>query len=202
MAKVSPVLPLDRSHPFIKAVFDVIEKKGTIGTVVDLLLAAERKHEVYVLGDPFASAVDGMYSLRIDGAAPSTNDVLSRIKAGQDLKPHIQRSSLSNEEWYAQVLFPFMDDIPLILTGGNLSNDYCVISRGPFLASFTWRWWGGIVADWANRSLRASVPPYTWEYLDFYMDHGTPLFPKYSDWAKVLRHALNDSTDKVYLSLP
>lgn len=43
-----------------------------------------------------------------------------------------------------------MDDVPLILTGGDFSNDYCIISRGPMLASFTWRGWAGMVADWAK----------------------------------------------------
>ncbi len=197
MVKLPPPLPLDRGHPFIKAAFDVVEGSGSPERVVDLLLAAERKHDVYVLGDPFASAVDGFHSLCIDDAAPSTSDVLTRLKAGQDLRPNAQRGELSEEEWYAQVLFPFMDDVPLILTGGDFANDYCIITRGPMLATFSWRWWGGIVADWANRSLPACDPPYKWDYLDFYMDHGTPLFPSYSEWAKVLRRSLTEATSEI-----
>lgn len=113
------------------------------------------------------------------------------------LRPYPQRGDLSEEEWYSQVLFPFMDDVPLILTGGDFANDYCIISRGPMLATFSWRWWGGIVADWANRSLSPCDPPYKWDYLDFYMDHGTPLFPNYGEWAKVLRRGLNSATNEI-----
>jgi hypothetical protein len=200
MTNPPPTLPVDWEHPFMKSVLDVLEKRGTLDVVVDLLLAAEQKHELYVLGDPFASAVDGMYSLRVNGAAPTAIDVMTRIKAGQDLGPYIQRSTLSEEEWHAQVLFPFLDQAPIILMGGDFSNDYCIISRGPLLATFTWRWWGGVLATWANKRLPAQ--PHTWDYMDFYMEHGPPLFPKYGDWAKVVRRAINEATNKVHLSLP
>jgi hypothetical protein len=201
MAIPAPVLPIDRNNLFVKAVFDVVEKKGKLDPVVDLLLTAERKHDVYVLDDPFASAVDGMYSLLIDGTVPSAMDVMARIKAGQDLTSFIQRSKLSDEEWYADVLYPFLDEVPIILTGGDFSNDYCIISRGPFLATFTWRWWGAVLAGWANKRLPPPVQPHVWDYMDFYMEHGAPLFPGYRDWAKVLRRAINEATYKVYLSL-
>lgn len=195
-------LPIDRQHPFVRAVFAAAEGRGSLDAVVELLLAAGRKHGVYVLGAPYSASLSGINDVRIQGKAPSLPEVFALLKKGEDLTPLLEDSPLEREEWCSQVLYPYLEDVPLILTGSDFSNDYGFVTRGPMVAGFGWRAWGAVLADWANLHFPPSHPAKPWIYIDFYMSHGDGTFAGYSAWVETLRAALDAATLRILQDLP
>lgn len=103
--------------------------------------------------------------------------------------------------WCESSLFPFLDETHLVIAGGDLFQDCEFRTPDGLAVGFTWRHWGEVLAEWANRRWvprpgglgttrwsRASRP---WEYLDFYMDtHLVDLIEGYAGWAASVLQAI------------
>lgn len=105
----------------------------------------------------------------------------------------------NRDEWYEKHLWPFLSETHLVLAGGDLLTQYSLLDRDGVDHTPTWRHWGGIVAEWANRNwpIRLADPgapkrtqgARPWEYLDFYMEcYLSVSIHEYKEWcAAVLR---------------
>jgi hypothetical protein len=105
-------------------------------------------------------------------------------------------------DWYEGHLWPFLSETHLVLAGGDLLGagwalwDDSGVDHTP-----SWRQWGELVADWANRHWVArpggigrtkwSVAERPWEYLDFYMrEYLEDLVQGYVGWRDAVLRVL------------
>ena len=109
----------------------------------------------------------------------------------------------NRDEWYESHLWPFLSETHFVVTAGDLfPNGWSLVDAARVDHTPTWRQWGGVVADWANRHWltrpggvgetgwsRAARP---WEYLDFYMDvYLTGVIERYVDWRNAILRVLD-----------
>jgi hypothetical protein len=96
------------------------------------------------------------------------------------------------DAWIADHLHPFLDDTHLTIAGGEFCNDIDVCDAAGAQLGATWRAWGGILADWANRrGWPRSPAPRRWTYLDFYMDgYAGTQWPAYRGFVRAVRAAV------------
>ena len=109
----------------------------------------------------------------------------------------------NRDEWYESHLWPFLSETHFVVTAGDLfMNDWSLSDAARVDHTPSWRQWGGVIADWANRHWvarpagggktdwsRAKRP---WEYLDFYMDvYLTDVIEGYLDWRNAILRVLD-----------
>jgi hypothetical protein len=84
----------------------------------------------------------------------------------------------NRDEWYEAHVWPFLSETHFVVTAGDLfANGWSLVDTARVDRTPSWRHWGGVIADWANRNWlarpggvgktdrsRATRP---WEYLDF-----------------------------------
>jgi hypothetical protein len=175
-------LQMDRSVPFVAAIYNILDGKGTLQQAVDVFREAEMKTGVTVLGPP-AMLPDWKAFM------PEIPCSDSDIERGQAMwKPD-------------GPIVQLIDRLHLILTGEDICgmeyNNFLVEtpSLGKMVAPMpTWRYWGEITAGWlSNRGVQVPFhPKRKWTYLDFYMrDYVNKYIPLYDEWGdtvlKVLR---------------
>lgn len=150
--------------------------------------------------------------IQLDRQIPFVDAVLAgRTKAAADLlRGAEQRHGLrfavlidnlpedNRDEWYESHLWPFLSETQFVLTAGDLfGNGWSLIDTSNVDHTPTWRHWGGVVADWANRHWVArpgglgqtiwSQAKRPWEYLDFYMEsHVHEVIQGYPDWRNAI----------------
>lgn len=85
----------------------------------------------------------------------------------------------NSDKWYQAHLWPFLSETHMVLAAGDIQETGCSLLDSVGVDHFpTWRYWGEVVAEWANRFwvprpaglgrtnwYRAKRP---WQYLDFY----------------------------------
>lgn len=147
---------------------------------------------------PFVDAV--VRVIEGDGTVKEARGLLRAIERrhGVFLRPaYAGRAAMDPalvDAWVEEHLYPFLDETHLTLTGGDFRNDVdiCDAEGGELGAS--WRGWGGIVAEWANRRGWPTTCPRRgrrWEYIDFYMDvYAGAKLERYADFARVVRQVI------------
>ncbi len=109
----------------------------------------------------------------------------------------------NSDEWYEGHLWPFLTDTHMVLTAGDIQATGCSLLDTAGVDHFpTWRYWGDVVARWANRHwlprpaglgqsdwYRVQRP---WEYLDFY-DHAylAGVIAGYDEWRAAVWRVLS-----------
>lgn len=109
----------------------------------------------------------------------------------------------NSDEWYHGHLWPFLSDTHMVLAAGDLQASGCSLLDADGVDHFpTWRYWGEVVAGWANRFWVPRPgglgPPAwhnaerAWEYLDFY-DHGylSGVMAEYDVWRSAVWRVLS-----------
>jgi len=133
----------------------------------------------------------------LDGTPEQAVEVLRAAEQRHGLRWFASPINLEEDQrgyWYEQHLWPFLSETHLVLSAGDLFATGCSLLDSTGIDhTATWRHWGEIVADWANRHwvprpagigrtawTRAKRP---WEYLDFY-DHAnlSDLIDGYDGW--------------------
>ncbi len=101
------------------------------------------------------------------------------------------------DEWCESSLFPFLNETHFVIAGGDLFQNCEIRTPDGLAVGFTWRLWGEVLADWANRhwvrrpvglgQTRWSRKDRVWEYMDFYMDAYIDYqIDRYGEWAAVV----------------
>lgn len=155
--------------------------------------------------------------IRLDRQVPFVDAVLAgRTKAAAELlRDAEQRHGLqftvltdylpedNRDEWYESHLWPFLSETQFVVTAGDLfANDWSLIDTARVDRTPTWRQWGGIIADWANRhwavrpgglgETKRSQAKRPWEYMDFYMDvYVADVIEGYADWRNAILRVLD-----------
>jgi hypothetical protein len=109
----------------------------------------------------------------------------------------------NSDEWYEGHLWPFLTETHMVLAAGDLQASGCSLLDTAGVDHFpTWRYWGEVVAGWANRFwvprpaglgqtewYRAQRP---WQYLDFY-DHAylSGVIAGYDEWRSAVWQVLS-----------
>lgn len=105
-------------------------------------------------------------------------------------------------DWWCQSsLFPFLGQTHLVIAGGDLFQDCEFRTPDGLAVGFTWRHWGEVLADWANRDwvprpvdlgpTRWTRMARPWEYMDFYMDtHLAYQIEGYPEWSACVLKAI------------
>jgi hypothetical protein len=164
-------LRLDRSIPFVSAVFDYVEGRAGVDQPVSILVEAENR-----CGLRFAPFDD-----------------------------QVREFNGADEHWRESVLFPFLSATHFVLAGGDFLNLCVILDAAGREVPFTWRYWGEVLAEWANRdwflrpsglgeveAYRAARP---WMYLDFYMStHVEGVVANYTKWASAIDEILTHKT--------
>jgi len=104
------------------------------------------------------------------------------------------RSEDNSDGWYQAHLWPFLSDTHMVLAAGDLQATGCSLLDSAGVDHFpTWRLWGEIVAEWANRfwvtrpaglgQTRWYRARRRWQYMDFY-DHAylSGVIEGYDEW--------------------
>jgi hypothetical protein len=156
---------------------------------------------------PFVAAVVGedattAVSLLVD--AERTHDVLITGLLEEGIQKHVENV------WIERCLFPFLSETHFVITAGDLCPRYDILNSKREVFSPTWRGWGQVMAEWANRFLGVYPPEEygetakagikrRWYYLDFYMSEGLDYHPvaDYENWVKQL-HKVLEAKDRDY----
>lgn len=184
---------LDRDVPFVASVFGVLSEGKSIASAVDLLCDAETKLGVMILGPPFRANADGMRVIRPEWVPFSVKQSLAVLRGDGDIGVFFREDPAAEDLWTENKLFPFLSELSFVLSGEDFANDFCVVSEGPVVVSYSWRAWAHTMADWANSSGILSFPPSAasgrrWEYIDFYSAAYLRAFvDSYDEWAETLR---------------
>jgi hypothetical protein len=146
--------------------------------------------------------------IRLNRDIPFVNAVLSGDVRGADqilqaaerrhglrfatLDAHVDEDQ--RDEWYVAHLWPFLSETHMILSAGDLlGRSWILLDTAGIDRTPTWREWGRIVADWANRhwTRRPGVAARPWHYMDFYMDlHVAAFVDGYAAWRDAVLHVL------------
>lgn len=176
---------LERSLPFVDAVFRIVEKRGTAREAARILLAAQRRHGLSIVrcslpSDYVEACVAGLIAGSADLSTPSKDrppDDMGEELCALYVKPRPiqQPPGLVGplDPPIERSLLGFLDQTGLIVTAENFLDEYRIFFWGAGAHwSCTWRAWGEIVAMWANRLEWMTPDPniHTWKHLDFYMD--------------------------------
>ena len=144
---------------------------------------------------------------RETGSPDVAAEILASLerKHGLEFRPLGQTPSLTeapyDEAWTTEVLEPFLAESHFVLTGGDLQISFQMVDREGMWRLFSWRHWGGIMADWANSywpprpaglgPTRWSRVQRDWKYLDFYMfEYLEYLVEGYADWYEALKRVV------------
>jgi hypothetical protein len=98
----------------------------------------------------------------------------------------------NSDEWYRAHLWPFLTDTHMVLAAGDLQASGCSLLDPAGVDHFpTWRYWGQVVAGWANRHWAPRPARGRWGYLDFY-DHAylSTLIAGYDGWCAAVWQVL------------
>ena len=104
-------------------------------------------------------------------------------------------------EWCESSLFPFLTETHFVIAGGDLFQNGEIRTPDGLAVGFTWRHWGEVLANWANRhwvrrpvclgQTRWNRADRAWEYLDFYMrTHLEYQIDDYGEWSAVVLQAI------------
>jgi hypothetical protein len=99
-----------------------------------------------------------------------------------------------SDDWCRNMLFPFLTETHLVITGGDLLIPCTIYNDFGQEVSFSWREWGGWMAEWANKfwfprpvglgTTRWTRQKRDWNYLDFYnRDYLNYQIENYDIWA-------------------
>lgn len=98
------------------------------------------------------------------------------------------------DEWYELHLCPFLTETHMALAGGDrFGADWCLAGPAGVDHTPSWRQWGGLVAEWADRHWfpRPGPAARPWSYLDFYMaEYTAGLVEGYAGWRDAVRDVL------------
>ena len=125
----TPTLSFDRRIPFVDTVWRVIEGKASLDEAIDVLTRAEQAHGLMVLGEPYDLYVDDMYVLRPGVPPPTFAELEPILRNMEEFDRCFRMDDSRDAEWSERVLFPFLDDTHLVLTGGDFCNWYCLVTR-------------------------------------------------------------------------
>ena len=115
-------------------------------------------------------------------------------------EPYIE---IWDESFIDYNLIPFLNKIPLIIAGGDLLVTSQIYNLNFEICDFSWRAWGGILADWLNENevIKPKIRELQieqWQYIDFYMKEYLEDFIKnYGEWSKAILEIIEEK-DKVF----
>jgi hypothetical protein len=105
-------------------------------------------------------------------------------------------------EWYQAHLWPFLSETHMVLAGGELQATDSLLDTAGVNHSPTWRYWGDVVASWANQfwiprpaglgRTGQHQARSEWQYIDFY-DHAylSAVIEGYDDWRAAVWRVLS-----------
>jgi hypothetical protein len=109
----------------------------------------------------------------------------------------------NSDAWYQAHLWPFLSETHMVLAAGDLQATGCLLLDTAGVDHFpTWRYWGEVVAGWANRFWvpRPAGLGQTewyraerrWQYLDFYHhDYLSGVIAGYDEWRSAVWRVLS-----------
>ena len=193
-----PRLQLPRSLPFVDAVFRITEDRGTVDEAATILLDAQRRHRLSILPSsiPWEVVEPQLKTLMekaTDGPSSTVNAARPDSEAAEVCTLAPPRPTQPPPDlipWDTTTvepsLFGFMDETAFMMAGEHFCNDYNIHIWGVRTGlPGSWRYWGEVMATWANRLPWMTPDPmtHTWIYLDFYMIlFGLPGMD--ADWGK------------------
>jgi hypothetical protein len=99
----------------------------------------------------------------------------------------------SSDKWYHAHLWPFLTETHFVVAGEDLLSAYALRSEEGKDLSPTWRHWGYLLADWANKHwVERPGPAQPWQHNDFYS--GTDLkylIADYDIWLRKVTDVLS-----------
>lgn len=204
-------LVMDRSVPFVDVVFRVIAGTAPLEHAIGALRQAEDEAGLMLVGDPVPFCVEGVMALKEGFEPPSFATVVRLSQERTGLGSLYEGAPSLGDSFYEETVCRLLDRTHLILTGGDLCNSYNFIAADHrvLAESGTWRWWGKVVAGWANRCwfsrpsghgqvdyARKKRP---WEYLDFYMrEYVNSLVVDYDRWADIVLAVLREKNRQMF----
>ena len=201
-------IQLDRRIPFVAAVFDFAAGNAPIDTAIDTLCMAEEKYGVMLLGGPYGARVSDFFVPCPNKVPCSLEEALNLLDSGKNYEEYERFLELFCMDDSAEKtlnenrLFPFLSELCFVMSGGRF-EDYCVVSVDPVFVGYSWRWWGGVMAEWANTTKVLPPPPPSyprklWNYIDFYSDCDVRQFLEdYDEWAKAVCLVIDDRTARL-----
>ena len=173
---------LNRELPFVKAVFDVIEGRGDIGTAVQILKLEEQAHDVFIRSDEF-HALWGLDLMPKQAPLNATQMLaLARTDWDKFRENYVEADRFAHNRWQ-QKLNSFLDATSLVLQGTDFANECLLTLDDGSIWTFTSRGWGEYLSDWANQNEWMQQFG-SFDYVDFafYCDK---VIKDYQQWADI-----------------
>lgn len=202
------LIRLDRSIPFVKAVFDRVEKNAPLEAVVEILHDAEVRHGARWIyqwhgGGPFS------FFKPVDGKKQFSADRLRRALKSEILHPEYtvaDESSIgatpdgqnvvsfeaSELEANERRLRSLISECGLVFDGHPLIQEIFVAYDDGAVQGWTDRSWGAFLAEWANATEWQGKRD--WEY-SFFAFNAYCMIDQYKDWSRVLLDAVKKNSE-------
>jgi len=181
-------IQMDRTVPFVDAVYRVMEDNAPLQAAVDALVQAEYDCGIMLLGSPM-DLDDDEWRQRLQ--ASSSNSQLRARLVSAVPPPRGQDGTYGRFYGEGGSVWKYLDSTHLVLNGEDMCNHVrgFIFDADNFLADTgSWRFWGSVVADWVASRWK-DVP---WEpgtsltYMAFYMPHRIDSYVhRYQDWCRV-----------------
>lgn len=202
---------LDRSIPFVKAVFDRVENKAPLEPVVEILRDAEHRHGARWI---YQWHGRGPYSFfkPLDGKMEFSADRLKRALLSEILAsdyavalPETASAKPDNGIFVPLVageleadelrLHGLLSECGLVFDGCSLIQELFVAYDDGAVQGWTNRGWGHFMAKWANAHKWQGKQD--WEY-SFFAFNAYCMIDGYDGWSRVLLEAIKKNSE--YLS--
>ncbi|GAA6615864.1 hypothetical protein [Scytonema sp. NUACC26] len=148
------LVQLNRELPFVKAVFDVIEGRSDLDTVVHILKSEEQAYGVFIHANEF-HALWGL-SLVPKQKPLNASEMLALARTDWDKfrENYIEvgASSLNALNQFQLKLNCFLDATSLVLQGSEFANECLLTLDDGSIWTFSFREWGEYLFEWANHN--------------------------------------------------
>jgi hypothetical protein len=178
-----PPTPVDlnREIPFVKAVYDVVEGREDIDTVVKILKQAEQAHGLFIHYEEF----EGLWGPVLVPKHPplDVTRMLALVRTDPDkFMEYYEEADDAAYKNFEIKLFNFLDDTHLLLDGSNFAHDCLITLDDGSIWTFAVGEWGEYLAQWAKQNLwmKQAFSDYFDTPRRFY---GDVLFKDYQTWA-------------------
>ena len=148
------LIALNRSIPFVRAVFDVIAGNEDIKTAAQLLRKESNTYGLYIVYDED----DEYYALHGEQLVPKNKDLnaikmltLARKNWDAFEKNYISANATDCKRFQIK-LNQFLDATSLVLQGTDFTNSCIVTLDDGSIWTFSQRVWGKYLSEWANQN--------------------------------------------------
>ena len=180
-------IPLAWRVPFVAAVLQILEGRGTYASAVSILIEAEDRHGIRIIHDENGSLALALIPSR-DTYRPTMRQILDLNHDLDRLWEQYREAprELADAAERTQLL-PFISETWFLLGGVDFANDHLIEYSSGMLCSWTQRAWGSLLAEWANATewmphQRSLWHGDSWEYATF-TSYLYKMIDRYDEWA-------------------